>query len=64
VASNTRGVHFTVQRLLNAQASVILMSSVSGTAGLPGLGVCSAAKAAIRSLAADLASWARRNVLP
>ncbi|CAM3513721.1 SDR family NAD(P)-dependent oxidoreductase [Kibdelosporangium persicum] len=58
MASNTRGVYFTVQRLLpllNRDASVILMSSVGGTVAVPGLSVYSAAKAAIRSFARGLA---------
>ncbi|MET8995801.1 SDR family oxidoreductase [Amycolatopsis sp. NPDC004169] len=59
MASNARGVYFTVQRLLpllNRDASVILMSSVGGTVAVPGLSVYSAAKAAIRSLARGLAA--------
>lgn len=58
MASNARGVYFTVQRLLpllNEHASVILMSSVGGTVAVPGLSVYSAAKAAIRSFARGLA---------
>ncbi|PRY39493.1 SDR family NAD(P)-dependent oxidoreductase [Umezawaea tangerina] len=59
LASNMRGVYFTVQTLaplLNPKASVVLMSSAGGTAGLPGLGVYSAAKAGIRSFARTLAA--------
>jgi NAD(P)-dependent dehydrogenase (short-subunit alcohol dehydrogenase family) len=51
---NVRGVFFTVQKalpLLRDGASIILTGSIAGTKGLPGMGVYSAAKAAVRSFA-------------
>lgn len=58
MGSNTRGVFFTVQGLLplmNENASVILMSSIAATAGMDGLSVYGAAKAATRSFARTFA---------
>ncbi|MFD9701366.1 SDR family oxidoreductase [Lentzea sp. NPDC059081] len=58
LAQNLRGPYLTVQTLapeLNEHASVVLMSSIGATAGLPGLGVYSAAKAGARALARTLA---------
>ncbi|WP_410676134.1 SDR family NAD(P)-dependent oxidoreductase [Amycolatopsis sp. cmx-4-68] len=59
VASNLHGVFFTVQTLLpllNPRASIILMSSAGGTAGVPGFSAYSAAKAGVRSLARTFAA--------
>ena len=58
LAQNLRAPYLTVQTLapvLNEHASVVLMSSIGATAGLPGLGVYSAAKAGARALARTLA---------
>ncbi|SDP42609.1 SDR family NAD(P)-dependent oxidoreductase [Lentzea jiangxiensis] len=58
LAQNLRAPYLTVQALapvLNKHASVVLMSSIGATAGLPGLGVYSAAKAGARALARTLA---------
>jgi len=58
LAQNLRAPYLTVQALapvLNEHASVVLMSSIGATAGLPGLGVYSAAKAGTRALARTLA---------
>ncbi|ANZ41926.1 short-chain dehydrogenase [Lentzea guizhouensis] len=58
LAQNLRAPYLTVQTLapaLNDNASVVLMSSIGATAGLPGLGMYSAAKAGTRSLARTLA---------
>jgi NAD(P)-dependent dehydrogenase (short-subunit alcohol dehydrogenase family) len=55
---NVKGLVFTVQKalpLLPDGASVVLVSSVAGIKGLPGMSVYAAAKAAIRNLAR---SWA------
>ncbi|KKF00875.1 SDR family NAD(P)-dependent oxidoreductase [Mycolicibacterium obuense] len=55
---NVKGLVFTVQKalpLLSAGASVVLLSSVAGIKGLPGMSVYAATKAAIRNLAR---SWA------
>ena len=54
VGVNFRGTVFTVQDLLplmNDGASIILNSTTSATKGIPGAGVYSASKAAVRSLA-------------
>jgi len=51
---NVKGTIFTVQKalpLMTQGGSVILMSSIAGSLGLPGLSVYSASKAAIRNLA-------------
>lgn len=59
VKSNLHGVFFTVQALLpllNPNASIILMSSAAGTAGVAGFSVYAAAKAAVRSLARTFAA--------
>jgi NAD(P)-dependent dehydrogenase (short-subunit alcohol dehydrogenase family) len=56
--SNVKGLVFTVQKalpLLQDGASVILLSSVAGIKGLPGVSVYAATKAAIRNFAR---SWA------
>ncbi|MET0702584.1 MAG: glucose 1-dehydrogenase [Mycobacterium sp.] len=56
--SNVKGLVFTVQKalpLLHDGASVILLSSVAGIKGLPGVSVYAATKAAIRNFAR---SWA------
>jgi NAD(P)-dependent dehydrogenase (short-subunit alcohol dehydrogenase family) len=56
--SNVKGLVFTVQKalpLLVDGASVILLSSVAGIKGLPGVSVYAATKAAIRNFAR---SWA------
>ncbi|SDF41680.1 NAD(P)-dependent dehydrogenase, short-chain alcohol dehydrogenase family [Lentzea fradiae] len=58
MTGNARGVLFTVQTLLpllNPNASLILMSSIAGTAGMDGLSVYGAAKAAVRSFARTFA---------
>ncbi|MDT8436939.1 MAG: glucose 1-dehydrogenase [Gemmatimonadota bacterium] len=58
VAVNFRGVFFTVQRALphlRDGASIVLVSSTARTAGVPGLSVYAATKAAVRSLARTLA---------
>jgi NAD(P)-dependent dehydrogenase (short-subunit alcohol dehydrogenase family) len=58
-AVNFRGTFFTVQRalpLLRDGASVILISSTINQAGVPGLSVYSATKAAVRSLARSFAA--------
>lgn len=55
---NVKGLVFTVQKalpLLPQGASVVLVSSVAGIKGLPGMSVYAATKAAIRNLAR---SWA------
>lgn len=55
---NLSAPYLTVQTLapaLNEHASIVLMSSIAATAGLPGLGVYSAAKAGTRALARTLA---------
>lgn len=55
---NVKGLVFTVQKalpLLPEGASVVLVSSVAGIKGLPGMSVYAATKAAIRNLAR---SWA------
>ncbi|MBK1787555.1 SDR family oxidoreductase [Prauserella sp. ASG 168] len=66
VGANLRSTWFTVQTLLpelNRGASVVLMSSIAATAGLPGLGPYGAAKAGIRSLTRTLAvELAQRGV--
>lgn len=57
--ANFRGTFFTVQRalpLLREGASVILVTSTANTAGIPGLSVYSATKAAVRSLARSFAA--------
>jgi len=54
VAVNFRGTVFTVQYLLPLMsdgASIILNGTTSATKGIPGAGVYSASKAAVRSLA-------------
>jgi NAD(P)-dependent dehydrogenase (short-subunit alcohol dehydrogenase family) len=51
---NAKGTYFTVQKalpLLNDGASIILTGSIATVKGLPGFGVYSATKAAIRSFA-------------
>ncbi|MBL4675669.1 MAG: SDR family oxidoreductase [Mucilaginibacter sp.] len=51
---NVRGTIFTVQKalpLLNKGASIIMTGSIAGVKGLPGMGVYSASKAALRSFA-------------
>ncbi|MDF2582563.1 MAG: hypothetical protein K0R33_1206 [Mycobacterium sp.] len=56
--TNVKGLVFTVQKalpLMSAGASVVLLSSVAGIKGLPGMSVYAATKAAIRNLAR---SWA------
>jgi NAD(P)-dependent dehydrogenase (short-subunit alcohol dehydrogenase family) len=56
--SNVKGLVFTVQKalpLLQDGASIILLSSVAGIKGLPGVSVYAATKAAIRNFAR---SWA------
>ncbi|HUQ57760.1 SDR family NAD(P)-dependent oxidoreductase [Lentzea sp.] len=58
LARNLSAPYLTVQTLapaLNEHASIVLMSSIAATAGLPGLGVYSAAKAGARALARTLA---------
>ncbi|MCS7478697.1 SDR family NAD(P)-dependent oxidoreductase [Umezawaea endophytica] len=58
LAQNLRAPYLTVQALapvFNEHASVVLMSSIGATAGLPGLGMYSAAKAGARALARTLA---------
>jgi NAD(P)-dependent dehydrogenase (short-subunit alcohol dehydrogenase family) len=55
---NVKGLVFTVQKalpLLRDGASVVLLSSVAGISGLPGVSVYAATKAAIRNFAR---SWA------
>ena len=55
---NVKGLVFTVQKalpLLTEGASVVLVSSVAGITGLPGMSVYAATKAAIRNFAR---SWA------
>ncbi len=55
---NVKGLVFTVQKalpLLPAGATVVLVSSVAGIKGLPGMSLYAATKAAIRNLAR---SWA------
>lgn len=57
--ANFRGCFFTVQRslpLLNDGASVVLVSSTINQAGVPGLSIYAATKAAVRSLARGLAA--------
>lgn len=59
---NVRGTFFTVQRalpLLRDGATVVLISSISGSNGDPGHGVYNASKAAVRSLARTLTSELR-----
>jgi NAD(P)-dependent dehydrogenase (short-subunit alcohol dehydrogenase family) len=56
--SNVKGLVFTVQKalpLLPKGASIVLLSSVAGIRGLPGVSVYAATKAAIRNFAR---SWA------
>ncbi|WP_319448189.1 MULTISPECIES: SDR family NAD(P)-dependent oxidoreductase [unclassified Mycobacterium] len=56
--SNVKGLVFTVQKalpLLHDGASIVLLSSVAGIRGLPGVSVYAATKAAIRNFAR---SWA------
>jgi NAD(P)-dependent dehydrogenase (short-subunit alcohol dehydrogenase family) len=51
---NVKGTIFTVQKaltLLSEGASIIMTGSIAGVKGLPGMGVYSATKAALRSLA-------------
>lgn len=51
---NVRGLFFTVQKalpLLRDGSSIILTGSIAGSKGLPGMGVYSASKAAVRSFA-------------
>jgi NAD(P)-dependent dehydrogenase (short-subunit alcohol dehydrogenase family) len=55
---NVKGLLFTVQKalpLLSEGASIVLLSSVAGLKGLPGMSVYAATKAAIRNFAR---SWA------
>jgi len=57
--ANFRGTFFTVQRslpYLADDASVILVTSTANTAGIPGLSVYAATKAAVRSLARSFAA--------
>jgi NAD(P)-dependent dehydrogenase (short-subunit alcohol dehydrogenase family) len=59
---NVRGTFFTVQRalpLLVDGATVVLISSISGSNGDPGHGVYNASKSAVRSLARTLTSELR-----
>ena len=56
---NVRGLFFTVQKalpLLSGGASVILNASVVAQSGLPNTSICSATKAAVRSLGRTLAA--------
>ncbi len=56
---NFRGTFFTVQRALphlRDGASIILVTSTANTAGIPGLSIYSATKAAVRSLARSFAA--------
>jgi NAD(P)-dependent dehydrogenase (short-subunit alcohol dehydrogenase family) len=56
---NFRGVFFTVQAALphlREGGSILLVTSTANTAGVPGLSVYSATKAAVRSLARTLAA--------
>jgi NAD(P)-dependent dehydrogenase (short-subunit alcohol dehydrogenase family) len=51
---NVKGAYFTVQKalpILNDGAAIVLVASAATIAGLPGLSVYSASKAALRSLA-------------
>ncbi|GLY99031.1 SDR family oxidoreductase [Actinoplanes sp. NBRC 103695] len=62
-AANAKGPYFTLQRLLPLLAEgsgVVLTTSVANELGLPDLGVYSASKAALRSMAR---TWAR-ELLP
>ena len=56
---NIKGAYFTVQKALahlNDGASIIMVSSINHTQGLPGLSVYAASKAAQRSLARTLSA--------
>lgn len=56
---NLKGLYFTVQRALphlNDGAAIVLNSSTVNTKGWPGIGIYSATKAAVRSLARTLAA--------
>jgi NAD(P)-dependent dehydrogenase (short-subunit alcohol dehydrogenase family) len=58
IGANLRATWFTVQTLLpelNRGASIVLMTSIAATAGLPGLGPYGATKAGARSLTRTLA---------
>jgi NAD(P)-dependent dehydrogenase (short-subunit alcohol dehydrogenase family) len=55
---NLRGLVFTVHKglpLLNRNASIVVISSIAGTKGIPGYGTYSATKAAVRSF---VRTWA------
>ena len=57
--TNFKGVFFTVQKalpLMSAGATVVLVSSVAGTKGVPNTSVYAGTKAAVRSLARTLTS--------
>lgn len=57
--TNFKGLFFTVQKalpLLVDGATVVLVSSVAGVKGIPGMSVYGAAKAAVRALGRSLAS--------
>ncbi len=58
-ATNTKGLYFTVQKLvplIPEGGSVVLTTSVANVMGLPMTGVYSASKAAVRSMARTLAA--------